>query len=51
MTFGIDFAVQLGRFEAHLGGIFGYLSNLNRGADRVQDKAIQFSIAYDLKSR
>jgi hypothetical protein len=51
LTYGIDFAVRIQRFEVHLGGLFGYLANLNRGADRVQDQGLSLSVGYDLKSR
>ncbi len=51
LTYGLDFAVQIRSFEVHLGGLFGYLANMNRGADRVQDETIELGISYDFKSR
>lgn len=50
-TYGIDFAVQIQKFQIHLGGLFGYLVSMNRGADRLQDKSIDVAVSYDLKAK
>lgn len=50
-TYGLDFAVQIQSIELHLGGVFGYLASMNRGADRIQDGSIEVGVSYDFKSR
>ncbi|MGE0173304.1 MAG: hypothetical protein AB7T49_10975 [Oligoflexales bacterium] len=46
IKYGFDFAVQFTNLDIHFGGLLGYLANLNRGAERIQDKGLFVSASY-----
>lgn len=49
--FGLDFAVEIGRLEIHLGGILGALGSMTSGSDRIYDSNFYLSASYSMKAR
>ncbi|MBP9708009.1 MAG: hypothetical protein KBD78_10210 [Oligoflexales bacterium] len=50
-VWGLDFALRLGRFDVHLGGLFGLIGNSAQGSDRIEDRSAKISLTYSFKSR
>lgn len=50
-VWGLDFALRMGRFDVHLGGLFGLIGNSAQGSDRIEDRSAKISLTYSFKSR
>jgi hypothetical protein len=48
VTYGIDLAMQFTNLDIRFGGMLGYLTNMNRGADRIKDRTVTVSASYYL---
>ncbi len=51
LTYGLDFSVNLDRFEIHLGGVLGMIGNISSGDNRINSRCVSLSLSYDIKGR